>query len=133
MESIWREVHGTQLLIVDALSLPGGRAVLRLAGALDVASCGQLRDALDAQLREGRTWLVLDMAGLSFIDSSGLSVLIAFSKKAADAGGQLSLAALQPHPAKILKTADVERRLAIYPGAADAPAGPETADAGGAP
>ena len=44
MEDIMREAGGQQLLAVDTRLLPGGRAVVRLAGELDVTSCGQPRD-----------------------------------------------------------------------------------------
>lgn len=94
--------------------------MLRLAGELDLTSGGHLRDALDTQLGLGRTRLVLDMAELDFVDSTGLSVLIEFSKKSAHDGGQLVLAAPQPHPAKILKIAGVDRAIPVYPDIADA-------------
>ena len=109
-----------QLLAVDTRPLPDGRAVLRLAGELDLASCGQLRDALNAQLLQGRTQLVLDMGDLEFIDSSGLSVLVEYSKKAICAGGQLALAALRPKPARIIKITSLDRVIPIYATTAEA-------------
>src|SRR4051812_24710457 len=99
MDLIVRAVEELEWLAVGGRELPGGRAVLRLAGELDATTCGLLRDALEAQLRAGRPRLVVDMAELEFIDSSGLSVLAEFAVKAARSGGQLALAAPQPHPA----------------------------------
>ena len=75
------------MLAIDALALAAERAVLRLAGELDLLSCGRLRDALNAELGAGRTWLVLDVADLAFLDSSGMSVLVEFSKKTAAPAG----------------------------------------------
>ena len=75
------------MLAVDALALPAGRAVRRVSGELDLASCSRLRDALNAELAAGRTWLVLDMTDLAFLDSTGMSVLVEFSKKTSRAAG----------------------------------------------
>lgn len=49
-----------------------------------------------------------------------MSVLIEFSQKGALDGGQLVFAAPQPHPAKILKIAGVDRATPVYPDTADA-------------
>ena len=118
------------MLAIDALALPAERAVLRLAGELDLLSCGRLRDALNAELGAGRTWLVLDVADLAFLDSSGMSVLVEFSKKTSRAGGQLALAGLQPQPARVLKIAGLDRRIPVYATTGGAVA--ETAAAAGA-
>ena len=100
-------------------------------GELDLASCAQLRDALNTELGAGRAKLVLDMADLEFIDSTGLSVLVEFSKKTSRAGGQLALAGLKPQPAKTLKIVGLDRKFPIYATSGDAAA--EIAEAAGAP
>jgi hypothetical protein len=51
MGLIVRAVEELEWLAVGGRELPGGRAVLRLAGELDATTCGLLRDALEAQLR----------------------------------------------------------------------------------
>lgn len=49
--------------------------VVTLTGEVDVATAGRLRDHLAALIARGARHLVLDFAGVAFIDSSGLSVL----------------------------------------------------------
>lgn len=107
-------------LEVGALRLPAGRAVLRPVGELDLASCERLREAIDAELDGGRTWLVFDMSALRFLDSSGLSVLAEYSMKAERRGGQLVLAALRPQPAKVLGICGLDRKLPVYEEPGDA-------------
>lgn len=48
---------------------------LRLAGELDLSSATHVTDLLDPQLRAGGR-IVLDLTDLSFMDSTGLQVLI---------------------------------------------------------
>lgn len=63
--------------------------VLSLAGELDLTSSQELIDALE-RLESSRS-IVLDMRGLEFIDSTGLSVLVKAHQRAAAAGGELSV------------------------------------------
>lgn len=134
MEMNSRERGAPQpVLTVDTLPLPAGRAVLRPVGELDLASCGHLRDAIDAQRNGGRAWLVLDMSALTFMDSTGLSVLVECSNKAANDGGRLALAAVRPQPAKVLGISGMDRKLPTYESAGDAIAAlAPTEDAAGA-
>ena len=53
----------------------GSPPVLRVVGELDIATADQLRGALVEALATHRT-LVVDMAGVTFVDASGLRVII---------------------------------------------------------
>jgi anti-sigma B factor antagonist len=67
------------------------RTIVHPRGALDIASVETLRAALqDVQVAEG---LVLDLRGLSFIDSTGLQLLVALDRRARRDGFELSLVA----------------------------------------
>jgi anti-sigma B factor antagonist len=97
--------------VPDRLGTNGGRAVevagpmpfavavqrrddvasVRPAGELDVATVETLRAALDSV--ESAECLLLDLRGLSFIDSTGLHLLVALVKRARDDGIQLTLLA----------------------------------------
>lgn len=57
-----------------------GTIVLAVAGELDVSSAPDVRTEVAAALSESPTELVFDLAGLSFMDSSGLAVLLAATK-----------------------------------------------------
>src|SRR5688572_14514578 len=66
-------------------------AIVRPRGELDLATVETLRAALDAIESAGR--LVLDLRGLSFIDSTGLRLLVALHERAQRDGFQLALVA----------------------------------------
>jgi anti-sigma B factor antagonist len=66
-------------------------AIVQARGELDVATVETLRAALGAIVTAGR--LVLDLRGLSFIDSSGLHLLVALHQRAQRDGFQLTLLA----------------------------------------
>lgn len=61
--------------------------VLTLSGELDVVSAPQLEQCLDEVLAPPNARVLLDLNGLRFVDSSGVSVLIK-AKQEADASGR---------------------------------------------
>jgi anti-anti-sigma factor len=71
---------------------PGGIAVVRPAGVLDLRVAPELKRRLAEAVAAGNSQLVVDMAEVSFIDSSGLGALISGLKTAQQAGGDLRIA-----------------------------------------
>jgi anti-sigma B factor antagonist len=71
-------------------------ALVQPRGELDLVTVEELRAALDAIAHAER--LVLDLRGLSFIDSSGLHLLLALHRRAQRDGFQLTLV-MPPAPA----------------------------------
>jgi anti-sigma B factor antagonist len=76
--------------------------LLTVVGRMDAASAPQLKQQIDALFDQGRFRIVLDLAGLEYIASPGLRVLIEARKRARDwkitdlEGGDLRIANLPP-------------------------------------
>jgi anti-sigma B factor antagonist len=79
-----------------------GAITVRLSGEIDVANATALTDALEAVSEPGRR-LVLDMAGVSFIDSSGINVLLRAVSWSGDRHGGLTIADASVNVRKILE------------------------------
>ena len=92
----------------------GEEVVLVLVGELDPHTAPILRSSVDDAVSDATTTLVLDVAGLQFIDSSGLRVIISAHKVMADKGGRLVLRAPTDNTRRLLAgSADhVDRRTA---------------------
>ena len=69
-------------LVVECLP-DGDRLVISLRGELDLATAPALASQLDEAGSDGFQELVVDLSGLDFMDSTGLSVLLA-AQRAAD-------------------------------------------------
>jgi len=91
----------------------GRTIVLRLHGELDMATARPLRAALLKALAIDGTPVALDLSGLSFIDSTGIAVLLAAGRRALGEGRSFSL----HHPGrmvgKALQLTGADRLLAI--------------------
>ncbi|GAA1889466.1 STAS domain-containing protein [Streptomyces durmitorensis] len=89
--------------------------VVELAGELDHDSFSQLRELLpELHLQAGRQ-LVVDLAGVTFCDSSGISALIAARNHALAARAVLVLAAVPGHISRILGIVGLDWVFPAYP------------------
>ena len=79
-----------------------GAITVRLSGEIDVANATALTDALEAVSEPGRR-LVLDMAEVSFIDSSGINVLLRAASWTGDRHGGLTVNRASANVLKILE------------------------------
>jgi len=69
----------------------GSRTVLRVEGEVDLATAPQLDAAIDAAVTSGVREVCVDLCGTTFMDSSGLHVLVAATRRAAEVGCELTL------------------------------------------
>jgi anti-sigma B factor antagonist len=92
-------VTGTLFSVTTRTTVTG--PVVTAAGELDVATAPRLRAAIGALTLDRGRLLVLDLAGVTFCDSSGISTLIAARNLAEAAGAALALAAV---PARLSRT-----------------------------
>jgi anti-anti-sigma factor len=89
----------------------GGRAVIGVTGELDIASVGRLEPAVRAELPQGP--VVLDLSGLSFMDSSGVRLIDTLLREADAEGWTLTFrSGLQRGVRQVL---EITGMLAVLP------------------
>ncbi|GIJ23558.1 STAS domain-containing protein [Micromonospora lutea] len=94
---------------------PGrGCTVLEVRGELDMATSPQLREGLQRLVDAGDHQVVVDLAEVGFMDSSGLGALVVMFKALREVGGRLCLAAVQPAVQSVLTITSVNRVIPIY-------------------
>jgi anti-anti-sigma factor len=76
---------------------------VRLLGELDMSTAPQLRDELMRLTSEGATEVIVDLSDLAFVDSTGLSVLIAGLKRLRQEGGDMVLRSPNPGTRRVLE------------------------------
>jgi len=92
---------------------PGdGCTVVEVHGDLDMATQPRLRDGLQPLIGSGQ--VVVDLAGVEFMDSSALGALVVMFKAARDGGGRLCLAQVQPPVRTVLSVTSVDRVIDVY-------------------
>jgi anti-anti-sigma factor len=106
------------------IELPHGRPdVLALNGDLDFHTAHRLQCILHTKLKERHPSFYLDCAGLRFLDSRGIAVMIEYTRDARAFHGQLILLNTSGVVAEVLKIAKLEEHFHCSQGA-PAPAKP---------
>jgi anti-sigma B factor antagonist len=88
--------------------------VLKLDGRLDASSARDIRDKVGALSGENRINLVIDMAGVDFIDSSGLGGLISSLRTVNKLGGDVKISSLQNQVRSVFELTRLHRIFGIY-------------------
>lgn len=102
-------------------------AVVTVAGDVDLHTAPTLRAHVLAVLEQGAAHLVLDLAQVDFVDSTGLSTLIGLLQATQEVSGSLRLADVPDRLARMVTTTGISQLLPVHPTVADALAG-RTAD-----
>ena len=92
-------------------------AVLRVAGEIDLASAPDLADALRAFGMDSPQTVHLDFGGVTFLDSSGISVLVESRRRLDEAGGGLVLHRVSPAILRVLQISGVDGLFSLDPAA----------------
>lgn len=101
-------------LEVQSRQSPTGVTVVAPTGRLDVAGAPALKDAISEAARDGAPRIVIDMEGVSFVDSTGLGSVIAALKQIRSREGELRLAAPNQQARVVLELTTLDRVFPYY-------------------
>lgn len=107
-------------LEVQTKQTDAGVTVVMPSGRLDVVGAPALKAAIGDAVKNGPPRLVIDMEGVSFVDSTGLGSVIAALKMARSSKGDLRLAAPNQQVRVVLELTTLDRVFAYYPTVEDA-------------
>ena len=92
-----------------------GYVVVAPVGRLDSASASTFDRQLTAVIQRGEARLVLDLSGLEYVSSVGLSVFLAAAKKVKSANGRLVLAGLNDRIRLVFEMSGFLRLFPVFP------------------
>lgn len=108
------------MLFLD-FEVKGDTLLVRPGGELDMGVADYFRGALEEALdREQARNLLFNLARVSFIDSSGLGVILGRYRRVAKNGGKVFIVSPQPQVRKVLELSGLLRIMGEYPSEADA-------------
>jgi anti-sigma B factor antagonist len=94
--------------------LSGECAMVKLSGRLNAVTALELKERLKGLVEEGYVQLVVDLADVPFIDSSGLAALVSGLKATRQANGALKLAGLNEQARTVFRITRLERVFELY-------------------
>ncbi|MFJ9776085.1 STAS domain-containing protein [Kitasatospora sp. NPDC101157] len=101
-------------LTIEQRDTPTG-PVLHLLGDLDYDQAPHLRRHLDTLLLRSDHCLLMNLSGLEFCDSSGITALLAAYRHARAADADFALTAVPPRTLRLLTLVGLDQVLTIHP------------------
>jgi len=102
-------------------SIQPGVVVLKVAGSVRVGpTCRQIEQAVEGMIRRHETRVILDLSGVSYIDSSGIGTLVKCLAKLNKSGGTLCLTGVKAMVGDALKLTRVDSVLKVHPTVSEA-------------
>jgi anti-sigma B factor antagonist len=92
----------------------GDVLVLALSGKLDATTSKTFEDKILGLIDSGSLRLVVDLAQLEYVSSSGLRVFLLAAKRLQGAQGKIVLCALKDHVRQVFDLAGFSSILSIY-------------------
>ncbi|MFJ3714360.1 STAS domain-containing protein [Streptomyces sp. NPDC090057] len=111
--------HDEQSAAADTLTvhtgpLPDGGVLLTLTGALDHHTSTRLTTAVQPHLQTHTPAVWLELSGLTFIDSTGITCLLHLHRTITAAHGHLTLITPSPPVQRMLDTTGIGQVLTIH-------------------
>jgi anti-anti-sigma factor len=94
--------------------------LISVRGELDLSTAPELSELTTRLLEQGDSRLVYDLSGLTFCDSTGLTVFVRAKNRIDEIGGRLSLAAPSPIVHRVLDVSGLLQVLDTRSSVADA-------------
>ncbi len=98
---------------VETTLEPGHSARVQVTGDVDMATAGRLAAALDAVERSDAPAIVIDLGDVTFIDSSGLHVLLMSARRCARRQVALTAVHLPYHVRRLFALVALDRTLVV--------------------
>ncbi len=100
MEIVQREVN----------SIP----VIDIIGEVDLYNTKEIKDLIDQMIKEGKYQLVLNLASVPFMDSSGIGTLVTGMYRLKKYHGNLKIVNIMGSVAKVFKMTGMDDHLEIF-------------------
>ncbi|MCH9816850.1 MAG: STAS domain-containing protein [Actinomycetia bacterium] len=91
----------------------GSITVVAVSGELDVFTAPQLESALNDLVTAGRVEIVVDLSGVSFLDSTGLGAMVKALKWVKEQSGSLTVVAADERIVKVFKITGLDDVMSL--------------------
>jgi anti-sigma B factor antagonist len=100
-------------LTVSTTKLGADSYLVSVAGELDLHTGGPVEAALAAAVDRGARRLVVDLVGVTFLDSVGLGILTREAKRVRERGGECVVVADDPRIVRVFEITGLDRVFRI--------------------
>jgi anti-sigma B factor antagonist len=97
--------------------------VLEITGRITIGrDCQHLEWAIESLVKEKRKKIIFDLTGVTYVDSTGIGIIVMSAGQMKEAGGQLRVAGASGHVEQVLRMTNINQIVELHPTAAAAAA-----------
>ena len=104
-----------EALLPDLMALNQGPNILPLEGEIDLHVSSEVAESLRTMIAKKPKQVVVDLTKVTYLDSSGLAVLIEGMQNVQEYGGRFAVAGVQESVKHILEIARLDQVFQIFP------------------
>ena len=112
--------HSTCVDLEVLVSEGAGRAVVTVVGEVDAYCAPTLQAHLEPLSQQPCAAVVVDLSAVTFIDSTGLGVLVTSLKRVRETGGSLDVVATAPRVLKVFALTGLDSVIPVHESLAEA-------------
>ena len=102
------------MITFDTTVANGATTVIEATGRLDMVAAPKLKALIQSAVTKGETPVVIDLSGVTFMDSTGLAVLISGLRVTRQAGSDLRIAGATSQVLSVLQMTGIDRIIQPY-------------------
>jgi anti-sigma B factor antagonist len=95
-------------------------AIVDVEGAIDIYSASEFKEILHEAIEGGAQRVIVDLVGVTIIDSTGLGVLVSGAKRIGPRHGSLAIACSDTNLAHVFEITGLDRLFNVYSSRAEA-------------
>lgn len=105
---------------VTSQAFDGHTDVISVSGEIDLYAAPELKERVARAIEEGRHRLVVDLSEATFIDSTGVGVLVGAQKRLEELSGSLDLVCTNKNIIRVLEIVGLEEAFGTHESLEDA-------------
>ncbi|MDD2485310.1 MAG: STAS domain-containing protein [bacterium] len=98
---------------VEVISVDEVIAVVEIGGEMDVFTSPAIKKKVTEVIDSGRRFIIMDLGGVTYIDSTGLGLLISILKRVREKEGDLKIVGVTKQVQKVLDITGLNKILEI--------------------
>lgn len=99
---------------MDTMMLDSTVKVVEPVGILDGTNAGQIRATINETMNDGADIILIDLSGVTFMDSSGLGGLVTALKDVRMTGGRLCVCSINDQVRILFELTSMDKVFEIY-------------------
>lgn len=102
------------------VEVDGNIIIMKLSGSLVASTVDDIRSQVQKLITKKYPFIIFDLAGVDFVDSSGLGICIATSRELSASSGRLVCSGLRDNARKLFSITRADQKITVVPTRTDA-------------